>query len=192
MAYSRKLHEKVRAEIKERKTTAEQKAHENRIKLCEQYPEFQFIESELAKTGMAIVNAFSLPKEDVETALKNIRKKNESLQSDRKKLLKALNLPHDYLDVHYVCSKCEDTGLIEERDDERNVSYGSKYCECYMSLLKKYAAEEINRNTPLELSNFEDFDIEMYPETKDGESPRKEMSYVYNSCIKYAQSFDLD
>ena len=192
MAYSRKLHEKVRAEIKERKTTAEQKAHENRIKLCEQYPEFQFIESELAKTGMAIVNAFSLPKEDVETALKNIRKKNESLQSDRKTLLKTLNLPHDYLDVHYVCSKCEDTGLIEERDDERNVSYGSKYCECYMSLLKKYAAEEINKNTPLELSNFEDFDIEMYPETKDGESPRKEMSYVYNSCIKYAQSFDLD
>lgn len=192
MAYSRKLHERVRAELKNRKTTAEQKAHENRMKLTEQYHEFQFIEAELAKTGMAIVNAFALPKEDVETTLTNIRKKNDALQKDRKNLLKTLNLPEDYLDVHYVCPKCEDTGLVEERDEERNVSYGSKYCTCYMSLLKKYAAEEINKNTPLELSSFEDFDLELYPTTKNGESPREEMSYVYNSCIKYAQSFDLD
>ena len=192
MAYSKKLHEKVRAEIKERKTTAEKKAHENRMKLTEQYPEFQFIEAELAKTGMAIVNAFALPKEDVETALQNIRKKNESLQNDRKNLLKALNLPCDYLDVHYVCPECEDTGIIEERDDQRGVSYGSKYCECYMALLKKYAAEEINKNTPLELSNFEDFDLKLYPATKNSESPREAMSYVYNSCIEYAKSFDLD
>ena len=192
MAYSRKLHEKVRAEIKERKTTAEQKAYENRTSLCEKYPEFQFIEAELAKTGMAIVNAFALPKEDAETALQNIRKKNASLQGDRKKLLKELKLPEDYLDVHYTCSRCEDTGLIEERDDQRNVSYGSKYCDCYMSLIKKYAAEEINKTTPLELSSFEDFDLSLYPKTKNGESPREEMSYVYNSCVKYAQSFDLD
>ncbi len=192
MAYSKKLHEKVRAKIKERKTTAEKKAHENRMKLTEQYPEFQFIEAELAKTGMAIVNAFALPKEDVETALQNIRKKNESLQNDRKNLLKALNLPCDYLDVHYVCPECEDTGIIEERDDQRGVSYGSKYCECYMALLKKYAAEEINKNTPLELSNFEDFNLKLYPATKNSESPREAMSYVYNSCIEYAKSFDLD
>ena len=192
MAYSRKLHERVRAEIKDRKTTAEKNAHENRMKLIEQYPEFQFIESELAKTGMAIVNAFTLPKDDVETALQNIRKKNEALQNDRNKLLKALNLPEDYLNVHYVCPECEDTGLIEERDDQRGVSYGSKYCTCYTSLLKKYAAEEINKNTPLELSNFEDFDISFYPATKNGESPREAMGYVYNSCIEYAKSFDLD
>lgn len=192
MAYSKKLHERVRTELKERKTTAEHKAHENRIKLCEQYPEFQFIEAELAKTGMAIVNAFALPKEDVQTTLTNIRKKNDALQKDRKNLLKTLNLPEDYLDVHYVCPECEDTGLIEERDEERNVSYGSKYCTCYMSLLKKYAAEEINKNTPLELSNFEDFDLELYPAKKNDESPREAMSYVYNSCIEYAKSFDLD
>lgn len=192
MAYGRKLHEKVRAEIKERKTVAETRAHANKTELTAKYPEFQFIEAELAKTGMAIVRAFSLPKEDAEKALQNIRQKNETLREERVNLLKALKLPEDYLDVHYTCSKCEDTGLYEERDEERNVSYGSKYCECYMSLLKKYAAEELNKHTPLELSNFEDFDLDYYPTTKNGESPREAMSYVYNSCVKYAQSFDLD
>lgn len=191
MAYSRKLHERVRAEIKERKTTAEQKAHENRMKLTEQYPEFQFIEAELAKTGMAIVNAFALPKEDVEIALQKIRKKNESLQNDRKKLLKALNLPCDYLDVHYICPECEDTGFVEERDEERGVSYGSKYCECYMSLLKKYAAEELNRKTPLGLSNFEDFSLDYYPKNKNGNSPYETMKGIYEDCINYSKKFQI-
>lgn len=192
MAYSRKLHEKVRAEIRERKTIAEKTAFDNKNELIAKYPEFQFIESELAKTGFSIVRAFSLPKDDVRTALENIRKMNAELQKERANLLKSLNLPEDYLDVKYTCKKCEDTGIYEERDDERNVSYGSKYCECYMALLKKYATAELNKTTPLELSNFEDFSLDYYPESKNGESPREAMGYVYNSCVKYAQNFDLD
>lgn len=192
MAYSRKLHEKVRAEINERRTIAETKAFQNKNELTTRYPEFQFIESELAKTGMSIVRAFSLPKEDVDTALCNIRKKNEELQNERKNLLKSLKLPEDYLDTKYTCEKCKDTGVYEERDEKRNVSYGSKYCDCYMSLLRKYATQELNRNTPLELSSFDDFSLDYYPATKNGDSPREAMSYVYNSCIEYAKSFDLD
>lgn len=192
MAYSRKLHERVRAEIKDRRINAEIKANANKTELTTKYPEFQFIEAELAKTGMAIVRAFSLSKEDAEKALQNIREKNATLREERENLLKTLKLPEDYLDVHYTCKKCEDKGIYEERDDEKNVSYGSKYCECYMSLLKKYAAEDLNRNTPLELSSFEDFNLDYYPTAKNGDSPREAMSYVYNSCVKYAQSFDLD
>lgn len=192
MAYGRKLHEKVRAEINDRRITAETVAAVNKNELTAKYPEFQFIEAELAKTGMAIVRAFSLPKEDAEKALKNIREKNTALREERTNLLKALKLPEDYLDVKYTCKKCEDKGIYEERDDEKNVSYGSKYCECYTSLLKKYATEELNKNTPLELSSFEDFQLDYYPTSKRGDSPREAMSYVYNSCVKYAQSFDLD
>ncbi len=192
MAYSRKLHERVRAEIKDRKTTAETKAFQNKNELITKYPEFQFIEQELANTGIAVVNVFALPKEEIPQALANIRKKNEELQKERVKLLKTLKLPEDYLEVKYTCKKCEDTGVIEERDEEKNVSYGSHYCECYMALLKKYAAQELNKNTPLELSDFADFDLTYYPESKNGEAPRKAMRYVYNSCLKYAESFDLD
>lgn len=180
------------AEIRNRKNVAEMNATANRNELTAKYPEFLFIEEELAKTGMSVVRAFSLTGDDVGVALENIRKKNEALHAERKNLLKALKLPEDYLEVKYTCEKCKDTGIYEERDDERNVSYGSKYCECYHSLMKKYAAENLNKNTPLELSNFEDFDLELYPASKNGESPREAMGYVYNSCVKYAESFDLD
>ncbi len=194
MAYSKELYKKASEEIKNRKINAEYTAQQRKNELNTQYPEFQFIESELAKTGMAIVNAFSLPKEDVETALNNIRKKNETLQNERKNLLKALNLPEDFLDVHYVCSICEDTGFVEERDDERNVSYGTKYCTCYTELLKKYASEKMSKSTPFELSNFEDFNLEYYPKKSEngGKSPYDRMKDVYNRCIKYAEQFDTD
>ena len=58
--------------------------------------------------------------------------------------------------------------------------------------MKKYAAEDLNKNTPLELSSFEDFDLTLYPTSKNGESPREAMGYVYHSCVKYAETFDLD
>ena len=180
------------AEIRSRKNEAEMNATARRNELTAKYPEFLFIEEELAKTGMSVVRAFSLSGDDVGVALANIRKKNEALHAERKNLLKALKLPEDYLEVKYTCEKCQDTGIYEERDDERNVSYGSKYCECYHSLMKKYAAENLNKTTPLELSSFEDFDLSLYPTSKNGESPREAMGYVYNSCLKYAETFDLD
>ena len=180
------------AEIRNRKNEAEMNATAKRNELTAKYPEFLFIEEELAKTGASVIRAFSLTGDDVGKALQNIRKKNETLHAERKNLLKALKLPEDYLEVKYTCEKCQDTGIYEERDDERNVSFGSKYCECYHSLMKKYAAEDLNKNTPLELSNFEDFDLTLYPTSKNGESPREAMGYVYNSCVKYAETFDLD
>lgn len=192
MAYSRKFHERVMTEIRNRKNMAEMNATANRNELTAKYPEFLFIEEELAKTGASVVRAFSLNGDDVGVALANIRKKNEALHNERKNLLKTLKLPEDYLEVKYTCEKCKDTGVYEERDDERNVSYGSKYCECYHSLMKKYAAQDLNKITPLELSSFEDFDLTLYPASKNGESPREAMGYVYNSCIKYAETFDLD
>ena len=186
MAYSKELHEKARAEIKRRKTDAEYTAQQHRDELNTGYPEFQFIESELAKTGMEIVGVFA-SKENVQERLATIRAKNTTLRNERKKLLKALNLPEDFLDVKYTCEKCQDTGYIEERDDERGVSYGTKYCTCYQELLKRYASEQMSKSTPLGLSTFEDFDINYYSKSmKNGESPYDAMKMVFNSCKEYA------
>lgn len=193
MAYSREMHEKARAEIKNRRNNAEYTAMQHKNELNFKYPEFQFIESELAKTGRETVRAFALPKEEAEKELVHIREKNSQLREDRKNLLKALNLPEDYLDVKYVCEKCQDTGVCEDFDDERRVSYGTKLCSCHMDLLKKYASEKMSSMTPLELSSFEDFDIKYYPNKNiNGENPYNEMTSVYNNCKKYADNFDTD
>ncbi len=192
MAYSKELYKKASEEIKRRKTEAEYIAQQHRNEMNMKYPEFQFIESELAKTGMEIVGVFA-DKENVQERLATIRAKNTSLRNERKNLLRELNLPEDYLDVKYNCEKCQDTGFIEKRDDERGVSYGTEYCTCYKELLKKYASEKMSRSTPFELSNFADFDLEYYPkDSENGRSPYEVMKSVYNHCVAYAENFDTD
>lgn len=193
MSFSREMHEKARAEIKNRRNTAEYTASQRKNELSFKYPEFQFIETELAKTGHETVRAFSLPKEKAEAELSRIREKNKQLREERKNLLKALNLPEDYLDVKYTCEKCQDTGVVEDYDNERRVSYGTKLCSCHNELLKKYASEKMSSMTPLELSNFEDFDLEYYPKkSESGKSPYDLMCDVYNRCVNYAKNFDTD
>ncbi len=193
MSYSREMHEKARAEIKNRRNNAEYTASQRKNELSFKYPEFKFIETELAKTGHETVRAFALPKDKAEIELNRIREKNRQLREERKNLLKALNLPLDYLDVKYTCEKCHDTGVVEDYDDERRVSYGTKLCSCHNDLLKKYASEKMSTMTPLELSSFEDFDLEYYPKkSENGKSAYDSMCDVYNRCVNYAKNFDTD
>ena len=194
MAYSRKIHDRVSAEIRNRKNNAEYTATQHKNELSLKYPEFQFIEQELAKTGMETVSAFALPMEQAEKRLDLIREKNRQLRQERTNLLKALNLPENYLDVNYTCTKCNDTGLVENFDEEKRVSYGTEYCSCYNELLKKYASEKMSKMTPLELSSFEDFDLDYYSKNaSDGQfSPYDTMKIVYAGCRNYAETFDKE
>lgn len=193
MAYSKETYEQAMGIIKKRRLDAEYTAEVHKKELSVKYPEFQFIETELAKTGMSVFSAFSLPKEEAEKKLQEIRKKNTQLRKERAKLLKALKLPEDYLDVKYTCTKCNDTGFVEERDDAAGVSYGTKLCSCHKDLLKELSVKSLLRSTPLDLSCFEDFDLNYYSKSKkDGVSPYERMNTVYNRCVKYAQTFDLD
>lgn len=192
MAYSKEIYEKALDEIKRRRTGAEMTAEKNKNELCMKYPEFQFIESELAKTGYEIIGAFSLPAGKAEKRLEEIRKKNGEMRKERTKLLKQLGLPTDYLDIKYTCNKCEDTGFLEERDDETGISHGTHLCSCHIDLLKKLSVEQMAKDTPLELSAFEDFDLNYYKKSKDGAQNYKTMKAVFERCVKYAENFDLD
>lgn len=191
MAYSRELHEKAEAEIKRRKLNAENEAAQRKKELTEKYPDFQLIENALSNTGIEIISLLAGCKNAV--SIEELKKRNTELKNERANLLKALGFPEDYLDIKYNCKKCNDMGYIEDYDEERKVSYGSRYCECYLDVLKRYAANELTRSTPLELSNFDEFSLDFYPKTLiEGESPYNEMASVFNSCKKYAENFDTD
>lgn len=194
MAYSKEFHDRAKLEIRQRRDKAEKTAKEHKIEMTEKYPEFQFIEEQLAKTGFETVAAFSLPQEEGDKLLDLTRRKNHELREEKKRLLKSLNLPENYMDINYFCPECKDTGTIEDYDEELRVSYGTRYCECYMDLLKKYSAEKMSKMTPLELSSFDDFDLSYYSKTKSngGFSPYETMKIVYEGCKSYADTFDRD
>ena len=193
MAYSKEIYEKAHEIIKKRRHDAEFTASQHKSELIAKHGELANIETELNNTGFEIISCFASPEKDLQKNLEQIRKKNTELREAQKAILVALGYSEDYFKVKYTCEKCEDTGFIEERDDEKGVSYGSHLCTCHTELLKKLATENMSKSTPLALSTFEDFDISYYSREKiNGESPYEAMSYVFNSCKEYAENFDMD
>lgn len=193
MAYSTEFHDRAREEINKRREKAKQDANQRRMEVIEKYSDISEIEAMLSSTGGAIASAMGLRGEKLVLKLEEIRKVNKELIQKRNELLKSHNLPEDYFQVHYFCPKCHDTGMLEDYDEEKKVSYGAKFCDCYLDILKGYAFKEMTKSTPLELSSFEEFSLDYYPNTViNGESAYCEMSSVFNSCKKYAENFDID
>ena len=133
MAYSRQLHERVRAEIKDRKNIAEMNAAANRDKLTSQYPEFLFIEEELAKIGFKLhpkktrifpvtekIRFLGFDFQLTETGKVVVTKNPQNVKAERKKLRRLVakskrgEIPKESVDESYRCWR-------------EHVSYGNSY-----------------------------------------------------------------
>lgn len=189
MAYSKEIYEKALNEINKRREAAEITAEKRKKELYKECPDIQYIDFELAKTGYKLASALGAKPEEVEAIISSVKKENDALKKEKQKIFKAMKLPEDYLDVHYTCTKCNDTGFYEIRDEENGVSHGTKLCSCHIDLLKRLAAEEMAAQTPLELSTFEDFDLNFY---KDDKMQYYKMQGIYENSILYAKGFSLD
>lgn len=189
MAYSKEIYERALTEIKKRRADAERAAEIRCAELEEKCPDLKYINEKLSGTGAALVRAFSASPEDAAKILKELHRDNAALNKEKKEILSAMGLPSDYLQVHYTCEKCNDTGFYEERDDKKGVSYGTKLCSCHIDLLKNLASEEMSLQTPLELSSFDDFDLSFY---KDDRETLEQMKYIFETCVAYSQNFDLE
>ncbi len=189
MAYSKEIYEKALTEIKKRRADAEKKAEARCEELYEKCPDLKYIDEKLSETGIKLVKAFASSPEDAEKLLKKLKKDNVALNKEKKDILTAMGLPADYLDVHYGCEKCSDTGFYEERDEKKGVSHGTRLCSCHIELLKKLASEEMSMQTPLELSSFDDFDLSFY---KNDRETLEQMKYIFETCVSYSRNFDLD
>ncbi len=189
MAYSKEIYEKALTELKRRRTDAERAAERRSEELYRKCPDLKYIDDKLANTGLVLVSAFSSTPEEAAKILKKLRKDNVALNKEKRAILAAMGLPEDYLQIHYVCEKCSDTGFFEERDDKKGVSHGTKLCSCHLELLKKLASEEMSLQTPLELSSFDDFDLSYY---KDSKESFEQMKYIFETCVSYSRNFELE
>lgn len=189
MAYSKEIYEKALTEIKKRRADAEKAAEKRSEELYEKCPDLKYIDGKLASTGSVLVKAFGASPEESAKILKKLRKDNAELNKEKRAILSAMGLPEDYLQIHYTCKKCEDTGFFEERDEKKGVSHGTKLCSCHIELLKKLASEEMSMQTPLELSSFDDFDLSFY---KNDKETLEQMKYIFETCVSYSRNFDLE
>ena len=134
-------------------------------------PEIAEINNQLAQTASRILMG-----EDIEIL------KRQNLQAQRycKQLLVNHGYPADYLDMHYTCKKCQDTGYFE-----------GNYCSCLEKLIASLGTAEMTHQTQLRLCNFDQFKLEYYQnqETEDGRKCYPIMCDIFRRCKQYATNF---
>ena len=115
-------------------------------------PQIREINDRLSSAGRELISLISAKDgRDISDKIEALRNDNLGAQAMSRQLLAANGYPEDYLDVHYVCPVCHDTGYA-----------GGRYCECFRQLCGKLSAEELNKKTQLGSAGFDTFSLSYY------------------------------
>jgi DNA replication protein DnaC len=118
-----------------------------------------------------------------DSILKNLKEKTAVLKSHQTALLTAKGYPPDYLELHYQCNKCKDTGYI-----------GNEKCTCLKQAIANIIYNDSNINLNLKKENFNCFNFAYYSDDyidkTIGLSPLSNMQKIVAGCKNYIKHFD--
>lgn len=128
---------------------------ENEMRISEinaRIPQIKEVNEAIINTGRELIRVISEKKEvDISTRIEELRQYNLGAQEMSRKLLEQNGYPADYLDVHYNCPHCNDTGYFDGR-----------FCDCFKKLCGKLSTDELNKNANLALCSFDTFSLSYY------------------------------
>lgn len=183
MAYSKKVFDMALSEIDARRNKA-LSTNSSRIAEAEaRIPEIKIIRTRMSRTGLELFSAAVSHKDDLDCRLNRLRDANLEAQGAVKALLKANGYDEDYLNLHFTCERCEDTGFVS-----------GERCECLKNLLNRYAYSELNLSSKMQLCSFDSFRTDFYPDAPVGSCPncRTAMSGILSYCRHYAENFSMN
>ena len=151
--------------------------NERRIReINDKIPQIREINAELFNTGKELISLIGDRNANAADKIEKLKKYNLEAQKMSRMILVENGYPSDYLDMHYTCPKCRDTGYC-----------GSEFCECLNQLCGKLSADELNKHAQLSLSSFDTFDINYY-----SGPDRETMQRILAFAKDYADNFKPD
>ena len=146
-------------------------------------PRIKEIEEETKGFGVLMAKAILSNTVDYEKSLADINNKMKQLKQEKAILLTENNIPLSYMDIHYHCSSCKDTGFMQS---------GEK-CSCFKQKLINRAYGMSNLSGTLKKENFDYFDFSLFsnqPFEGQALSPKANMENIYKECISFVKNFD--
>ncbi len=162
-----KIREEEDANLKKRKEEIEKKL-----------PEVFQIERQIAKLCIDLSVSTFKNIENRDLYLKELQTSITNLRIKKSELLVANGYPIDYVNMHYRCNKCKDTGFI-----------GSSKCTCYKQKQVKLYYQNSELSSILVNNNFDNFDINLYSPNRTGEEPRSPRKNMEENIIPPINNF---
>ncbi len=117
------------------------------------------------------------------SSLDNLKNKVIDLEARKIELLVSNGYPANYMDMHYDCNKCMDTGYI---DNEK--------CTCFKQAFAQLISSDSNLNEIIKKENFSTFSYSYYPndytEETTGLTPLANIKKIVADCKSFIKDFD--
>lgn len=167
--------------LTDRRERAVLEANRRSIEVCRYFPRIGELTSQLSRTGEKIAKAVFAESGGGKQAIEKIMLETTEIRQEIAYILTQNGLPADYLEVHFTCPECEDTGYIE-----------GKKCNCLRELIIQYNAMEFNEAAHAIPAAFDNFSLQYYgnsAQTPNSASPRRTMEAILAFCTAYANGF---
>ncbi len=172
----------VNRQLEAKRTRNTALAQSRKQEVYDAIPQIKAIDIELANIVKEMVSALANNATNAPLAAKEVAKIGKSFVQKKRQLLKANNLPTDYLDPIYDCKICQDNGYLEN---------GSR-CACFKAALIDLAYRNSDLRAKLDSENFDTFKLNIFSDQiRDGEaiSPRQNMAEIVEIATAFIANF---
>ncbi len=157
--------------------------NERIMAVYEQVPRIRDISDEISSLSLETTKRLLLLSEQhSDDSIRSFRRKLSDLKNEKLRLLKENGFPADYMDMHYNCPDCKDTGYID------NVK-----CHCFKKAEIEILYDQSNIKNVLERENFDTFHLEYFgdsePDKVTCRTPRANMERILSICHNFVDNF---
>ncbi|MBR2499501.1 MAG: ATP-binding protein [Clostridia bacterium] len=183
MSYDKNLYFLVQEEYEEIRRHNAQDLQQRRENVFLKIPEIERIDKEIKNIGLKIFElGLKASKETLPQRIAALREEQKNLLNKRTALLVENGFSADELSERFMCDKCRDTGIYDEKD-----------CECFKRKIILKSFESSNLSKQLRNQSFKTFSLDVYSkevDTRFGVSPYEHMKNILNLCMNFVKEFD--
>lgn len=166
MALKNPQYDTIMREYYRRQLTDKRQQDERRAEAFSAVPELKEIGDAIA--SLSVEQGRKLLNGDRD-ALGELKEQLAVLGERRRHLLASHGFPEDFLDMHYTCPDCQDTGYI-----------GNERCHCFKKAVIDLLYTQSNLSEILETENFDHFSFAYYSDTEI--NPTNQLTY--RACME--------
>ena len=180
MALSNSQYDAIMREYGRQQIENHHKLEERRKEIYARLPVVRQLEAEIAERSVACAKKLL---EGDKSVLDRLKEDLRDLREQKALIIRAAGYPDDYLELHYRCPDCRDTGLIDGRK-----------CHCFLQAQMKLLHAQSNLEDVLERENFTALSYEYYDDTEIlpqlGITNAAYMRRVVAGCREFVRDFD--
>ena len=180
MALSNSQYDAIMREYGRQQIENHHKLEERRQEIYARLPVVKQLEAEIAERSVACAKKLL---EGDKGVLDRLKEDLRDLREQKALIIRAAGYPDDYLELHYRCPDCRDTGLVDGRK-----------CHCFLQAQMKLLHAQSNLEDVLERENFKALSYEYYDDTEIlpqlGITNAAYMRRVVAGCKEFVRDFD--